>query len=71
MLSLLLIILHNLFASLFSTQWLADSSLLQLAADGGIFRPQPFAWHTLALLVVVLLLLLAARAAFSTRDLEI
>jgi len=60
-----------LFASLFPVRWLVDSSLLQLAADGGIFRSQPFGWHTLALLGVVLLLLLAARAAFSTRDLEI
>jgi len=71
MLAMLLIILHNLFASLFPARWLADSSLLQLAADGGIFRVHPVGWHTLALLVVVLLLLLAARAAFSTRDLEI
>ena len=71
MLALLLINLHNLFASLFPAQWLADSSLLQMAADGGIFRLQPVGWHTLALLVVVLLVLLAARAAFSTRDLEI
>lgn len=70
-LGMLLILLHNLVASLFPGRWLADTSLLQMASNGGILQQQPFGWHTIALLVAALLLLLIARAAFSTRDLEI
>jgi ABC-type transport system involved in multi-copper enzyme maturation permease subunit len=69
--ALLVILLHNFIASLFPLPWLVVTSLLQLAARGGILQAQPIGWHSLVLFGLVMLVLLIARGVFSTRDLEI
>jgi len=71
LISLLVIVLHNLLASLFRMNWLEVTSLLQAAANGGILQLQPLGWHTTVLAGGVVCLLWLARSAFSNRDLEI
>lgn len=71
MVALAAILAHSLLASLLSMAWLKWTSLLQMAADGGILQSRPFGWHSLVLFGMAVLVFLVSRGVFSTRDLEI